>query len=234
MGTYLPSPVQLPASFEVAQDGEPPDGAVLGGQVEVVADGVCFVQGVVAPLAGSGNITRTGWRWVAAVPGADAGMCGEFVDLELGSRPVVKLIGRGAAGWWEIYPPHGQMLRKVAVTMRNDIDGPGSTAPSVTIYEMDLYDEVDLGGDIGPVPVMTQLATADDPSADETAMREIHNVVCAIADDGHQIDRTTCRYFVKVVTGSGTNTTASTLTWVHGARIETRIPAGGTIDQGAG
>lgn len=213
MDNYNPIAVNLPATVQTTADGDAPTGAVLGGPQQVLANGIKALQDVVKPLAETSSIDRC---WGVRVAGTGA------TSVYTDSGVPLPIIIPSAAGTevWELFPPHGCSLREV--TLRHT-KGSG-TALTLKVWQLNLFTAVDLGGDIDEIPLMTELATATGP----TPTDDVQSTTATISG-GHVVDRTTSRYLV-VVTGPGTVSDAK----FFGVRGRFRIPAGTSIDQGAG
>lgn len=213
MDNYNPIAVNLPATVQTTADGDAPTGAVLGGPQQVLANGIKALQDVVKPLAETVDIDRC---WGVRVGGT--GAVSIYTDAGV-PMPIVIPSAGGTEGW-EIFPPHGSSLR--SATLRHY---KGSGTPLVVkIWRVNLFTTVGYGGDIDDIPQATELATA----TAGTPADAVQSTTATISG-GHIVDRTTSRYIV-VVTGPGTVSDAK----FFGVRAQFRIPAGTSIDQGAG
>lgn len=201
MGVYEPQPVPLPAEVEVAQDGEEPDGAILGGQVETALDGIRDLQLKLDPASTGVTLGITRMMGVP-IAGTNCTLTGAADSSGGGLEyptPAVLTSGAGAFSFaYMLDLPHGNEIQQARVYFYED--GTNLSAITVTVVRRDYINVNVLVGDPADCPSETVLGTGTVQTSIAGGMS-----YTSVGFSAHTIDRDDgADYFVRVTgTASG-------------------------------
>jgi hypothetical protein len=213
---FVPTPAVLPPTgTPLPDDGDPADAASVDVAFETILNAIAQVNETVAPIEETGSLFRMGGRVIALLNATEQFSADSAQDALVPT--VTPTATTDSFVLYEFDLPHGSSLQSVQLRLP-----PGTPTTHIvgTLYTVDMLTSVSPGGIY--FPLVTVLGEETDVDS------ALVHWLTVEADPVHTVDRTRFRYILQV---EG----PSTLTdiFYFGVRANVRIPAGGTIDQGA-
>lgn len=204
MSSYTPVATALPATINRAADGENPTGAILGGQVETVANAVKYLQDRIH--ASVFPVTPQAQTRVQADPGRgqrNAAVASNSSDSLIESTATPTAASDRAVVIYALDPPNGCAISAVDVKIIGSASA--TAAPGAGFRpEIEVYAINQSSG------AVTTLGTAAAGAYGSLGAFQAAHQVSVTFGSPHTVDRTTYRYVARIFGEYGANQAAGT------------------------